>query len=165
MPESQDSWAGKSIQSLLPTSALEKIKVSVDVVNPSQFHNIGIEFWINDTKFFDNTVSTGRHHVIHEFNAFDGDHVMKIVMKNKTHAHTKIDHDGTIVADTLIRIENLHIDEINVDQLMIKLAQYHHDGNGSHDMKIHDFSGDLGCNGQVLLTFGVPVYLWLLENM
>ena len=144
---------------------MDRIKISLDVTNASDFHNMGIELWINRNKFFDNSVSPGKHHVVHEFECGEGDHWLKIVLKNKTHENTLIDDQGNIISDALIDINNVCLDEINIDTMMYNLAEYVHDGNGSKTIAVHDFFGHLGCNGRVQLKFSSPVYLWLLENM
>ena len=144
---------------------MENIKLSLDITNASKFHNLGIELWLDKNKFFDNTVSPGQHHIIHEFNSDDGEHCLKIKLKNKTNEHTKIDDSGVITSDALINISNIQLDEIQIDQLMYRIAEYVHDGNGSKTVAVHKFYGDLGCNGHVQLDFSAPIYLWLLENM
>jgi hypothetical protein len=144
---------------------MEKIKLSLDISNASEFHNLGIELWMDKSKFFDNTVSPGTHHVIHEFDSDDGEHCFKIKLKDKSVENTKINDAGEIVLDTLINISNIQLDEIQIDQLMYDLAEYVHDGNGSKTIAVHKFYGNLGCNGHVQLHFHTPVYLWLLENM
>lgn len=144
---------------------MDRFKISLDVTNASEFHNMGIELWIDQTCFFDNTISPGRHHVVHDFECADGDHWFKIVLKNKTHENTKIDQQGNIVSDALIDISNLCIDEINIDTMIHNLADYVHDHNGTQTIAVHEFFGHLGCNGQVKLKFSTPIYLWLLENM
>lgn len=144
---------------------MDLIRLSLDISNTSEFHNMGIELWIDRNKFFDNSVAPGTHHVIHEFDCEDGEHWLKIVLKNKTQENTKIDHEGNIVADSLINVSNICLDEINIDTMMHNLADYVHDGNGTKTIAVHDFYGNLGCNGRVQLKFSAPVYLWLLENM
>jgi hypothetical protein len=148
---------------------MEKIKLSLDITNDSEFHNMGIELWIDKSKFFDNTVSPGTHHVIHEFDSDDGNHCFKIKLKNKNknyvNEHTKINEDGEIISDALINISNIQLDEIKIDQLVYEKAEYVHDGNGSKTIAVHKFYGDLGCEGHVQLHFYTPVYMWLLENM
>lgn len=144
---------------------MDTIKISLDVSNRSQHHNLGIELWVDREKFFDNNISPGLHHIIHEFQAPDGEHVLKIILKNKTAEHTKVDECGNIVEDALINIDNIFLDEINVTQLVYQLSQYVHDGNGHETIAVHPFYGDMGCNGRVQLSFENPVYLWLLENM
>ena len=144
---------------------MDTIKISLDVVNRSQHHNLGIELWIDREKFFDNSISSGKHHIIHEFQANDGEHVLRMVLKNKGPEHTRVDESGTIIEDALINISNINIDEIDVTQLVYQLSQYVHDGNGHETIAVHPFYGDMGCNGRVQLSFASPVYLWLLENM
>ena len=144
---------------------MQKVRLSLDVVNPSQSHNIGVELRIDDVKFFDSIVSPGTHHVIHEFDEDEKEHCLYIVMKGKTQADTQIDDQGNIISDAVIDIKNIALDEINIDQLISELGQYIHNGNGSHDLIKDQFFGTLGCNGCVELKFACPVYLWLLETM
>jgi hypothetical protein len=144
---------------------MDTIKISLDVVNRSQHHNLGIELWIDKQKFFDNSISPGKHHIVHDFQAADGEHVLRAVLKNKTTEHTRVDQSGNIIEDALIHLGNIMLDEINVTQLVYQLSQYVHDGNGHETIAVHPFYGDMGCNGRVQLSFQSPVYLWLLENM
>ena len=144
---------------------MDTIKISLDVVNRSQHHNLGIELWIDKQKFFDNSISPGKHHIVHDFQAADGEHVLRAVLKNKTTEHTRVDQSGNIIEDALIHLGNIMLDEIDVTQLIYQLSQYVHDGNGSKTIAVHPFYGDMGCNGRVQLSFQSPVYLWLLENM
>jgi len=144
---------------------MDTIKISLDVVNRSQHHNLGIELWIDKQKFFDNSISPGKHHIVHDFQAADGEHVLRAVLKNKTTEHTRVDQSGNIIEDALIHLGNIMLDEIDVTQLVYQLSQYVHDGNGSKTIAVYPFYGDMGCNGRVQLSFQSPVYLWLLENM
>lgn len=145
---------------------MQKTRISLDVVNASASHNIGIELQLDKVKFFDSTVAPGTHHIVYEFNEDEADHCLYIVMKGKTQQDTKIDDQGNILEDSIIDIKNISMDEINIDQLMYDLGQYIHNGNGTESSEsIHRFYGHLGCNGRVQLKFFCPLYLWLLENM
>jgi hypothetical protein len=145
---------------------MQKVRISLDVVNPSESHNIGIELRIDDVKFFDSIVAPGTHHIVHEFDEDETEHCLYIVMKGKTQTDTEIDDQGNIVNDAVIDIKNVSLDEINIDRLIHDLGQYIHDGNGAEPVQsIHRFYGHLGCNGRVQLKFACPVYLWFLENM
>lgn len=144
---------------------MDTVKISVDVTNRSQHHNLGIELWVDKTKFFDNSISPGLHHVMHEFESNDSEHILKIVLKNKTSEHTTVDSTGAIIEDALINISNFMLDEIDVTQLLYELGDYVHDGNGQETIAVHKFYGDMGCNGRVQLSFSSPIYMWLLENM
>lgn len=144
---------------------MENVKISLDVVNSSEFHNLGIELSIDDRVFFDNNISAGSHRIIHEISDQEKECVFKITLKNKTAEHTKIDPAGEIISDALIEIKNLEFDGINVDQLLQTHGEYIHDVNGTGDMAVHKFYGKLGCNGTVALKFTTPVYQWLLDNL
>jgi len=144
---------------------MDTIRISLDVSNRSQHHNLGIELWIDQEKFFDSTISPGTHHIVHDFSAQDGEHILRAVLKNKTAEHTRVNEQGDIIEDALIRIDNISFDGIDIAQLVYQLSQYVHDGNGSETIAVHPFYGDMGCNGRVQLSFQSPVYLWLLENM
>jgi hypothetical protein len=144
---------------------MNTVKISLDVTNRSQHHNLGIELWIDKNKFFDNNISPGVHHVMHEFESTNSEHILKVILKNKTTEHTVIDDQGCIIEDALINISNIMLDDIDVTQLVYELGEYVHDGNGQETIAVHRFYGDMGCNGRVQLSFSSPVYVWLLENM
>ena len=149
---------------------METLKLSLDLVNTSEFHNLlDVELWMDKNKFFDNSISPGRHHIIHEFDVSDGEHYFKIVLKNKnkerSNKHTKIDNQGSIISDSMIAVSNVIVNDIEIDNLLVEKAQYVHDSNGIETIAVHPFYGNLGCNGHVQLKFSTPIYLWLLENM
>jgi hypothetical protein len=144
---------------------LEKIIFSCTIENKSDFEDLGLEFWLDDEKFFDNTVKKGDTSVNYEFIEDEADHSLKVVLKNKITDHTTVDESGTIVSDALISIKDIEFNEINIDQLFYENAVYTHDYNGSGKVVEEKFYGDLGCNGEVILDFYTPFYIWLLENM
>lgn len=144
---------------------MDLIRLSLDVTNRSKEQILGLELWLDQTKFFDNQISPGTYHVIHEFSGEEGEHVLRFVLKNKTDKHTKISGTGEILEDSLIGIGNIMMDGVNIDQMMWTQSEYTHDSNGNGPMKSDRFYGNMGCNGEVRLDFNVPVYLWILENM
>jgi hypothetical protein len=97
--------------------------------------------------------------------ADDESHVLEFVLSGKTIKHTKITDQGKITSDVTVRIENISFDNIEIDQIVSELAEYHHDFNGTQSAVIERFYGEIGCNGTVRLEFTTPIYLWLLENM
>lgn len=74
-------------------------------------------------------------------------------------------YDLTQMSDKSITIENIAFDDIELGQLVIDLATYTHNFNGSQDTIEDQFFGSMGCNGIVRIEFSSPVYLWMLENM
>lgn len=95
----------------------------------------------------------------------DVKHVISIILKNKTAAHTKIDEQGNIIADSLIAISAVSLDDIEIDQLFFEKSQYTHSFNSDLESVTQPFYGNLGCNGTVEFKFTTPTYIWLLENM
>lgn len=95
----------------------------------------------------------------------EGLHQLKFVMTGKTTEHTKLDVDGNIVSDAVLEFSAVEFDDINVDALLQKLAEYTHDFNGSGHAITDSFYHAMGCNGTVSLEFASPLYLWLLEHM
>jgi hypothetical protein len=95
----------------------------------------------------------------------DAQHRLEIAMTGKLPEHTQLNDQGHIVADRMILIRDLALDDIVLNQVFYDQAQYHHDNNGNTAHTTQQFYGDMGCNGQVNLDFTSPVYMWLLENM
>lgn len=140
------------------------ISCSINTTNPSA--SLGVEVWIDDRQIYNNDHLTEKWTVSHNIpDDDDCDHVLKIVLKNKTSADTKIDADGNIIEDARIVISDLVFDEIDLGQIFYDHAVYTHDRNGSGETVSEKFYGEMGCNGTVSLPFNTPIYLWLLENM
>ena len=144
---------------------MDNTQLRLRVTNTSEAHNMGIELWLDQTKFFDSNLSPGTFHVVHNFQTEEQEHNFKIVLKNKNDSNTTINEAGDIVTDSIIDIKNFKIDEIEIDQLFNKLSVYRHNNNGHSELSEHKFFGHLGCNGTVEFKFASPIYLWLLENM
>jgi hypothetical protein len=103
--------------------------------------------------------------VAHEFSDDDGEHSLRITLKNKLPDHTQVDDRGNIVSDSLLSVTEILFDEIDCTQIVHDHAVYRHNLNGTGPEIQDKFFGDMGCNGTVELKFTTPVYLWLLENM
>lgn len=127
---------------------------------------IGIEVWFNEQKVFDHPQLVESAIVVCEFdNDIEQSHKVRIIVKNKTAEHTKIDDQGNITTDSLITISNFMLDDVEVTQIFHQYAIYNHDFNGSGNQVADSFYGTAGCNGSIELEFTSPAYLWLLENM
>lgn len=126
---------------------------------------IGVEVWIDqhcviNCEHVDSTILFE-----HSLDDSDGEHELRIVMKHKQSAHTRVDDQGRIVQDAVLTVSDLEFDGINIMQIAADHAEYCHDFNGSQSLGTHRFYGDMGCNGTMSLKFTTPVYLWLLEKM
>jgi len=139
------------------------VAFTLNTTNPEA--ELGFEAWIDDEKFVDIAHVQDEQPVTMTMPDADGSHELRLVLKNKTQAHTQIDEQGTIVSDATLTINNLSFDEIELGQLVTELATYTHDFNGTKETTQERFYGEMGCNGTVSLKFNTPIYLWLLENM
>ena len=144
---------------------MNQIKFSCKATNHSDVSDLGLEVWIDNNKFFDNTISQGNHNILCNFNEDENDHVLKFIFKNKTTDHTVISESGQILTDAYLQISEISFDEIQIDQMVFDNAIYTHDYNGTGKMIEENFFGTLGCNGKVELNFSTPFYIWLLEHM
>ena len=109
--------------------------------------------------------AVGYHNLSIELDDKDGDHILTFEMSEKTPAHTQLDHDGKIIKDVIITIQDVKFDDIPLGQIFLEKTVYEHDFNGTQPRMQDQFFGIMGCNGTVTLKFTTPIYLWLLENM
>lgn len=126
---------------------------------------LGLEIWIDDQKLFDQAHVQEHHRFSTDISDNDGEHELRLVLKNKLSEHTLVDADNTIIGDARISVSNIEFDGIALNQLVSDLAEYQHNFNGTGSLTIDKFYGELGCNGTVSLKFTTPIYLWLLEHM
>jgi hypothetical protein len=139
------------------------VAFTLNTTNPEA--ELGFEAWIDDEKFVDIAHVQNEQLVTLTIPDVDGSHELRLVLKNKTQAHTQIDEQGNIVSDATLTIKNLSFDEIVLGHMLTKLATYNHNFNGTKETIQDRFYGEIGCNGTVSLKFDTPIYLWLLENM
>lgn len=127
---------------------------------------IGVEVWFDNQKIIDIDQVITIQNVKCEFNDDDEQsRVLKIVVKNKTAAHTQINESGEITSDSVLDLRNFMIDEIDSTLIVQEKAVYSHDFNGTGTLVNDKFFDTVGCNGTITFEFSSPVYLWLLENM
>jgi len=136
---------------------------SIATTNPDV--PLGLEIWIDDQKLFDQAHVQASHKFSADFSDEDGEHELRLVLKNKLSEHTRVDANNTIVSDARISVSNIEFEGIALNQLVPDLAEYQHNFNGTGELSTHKFYGELGCNGTVTLKFTTPIYLWLLEHM
>lgn len=119
---------------------------------------------MDDTILFDGDPN-GDHPLLLTMTDDDADHALVFELSGKTPQHTKIDQDGQILEDLVVKVTDIAFDEIQLGHVLTAKAVYRHDFNGTADPVEEKFYGVMGCNGTVTLPFTTPIYLWLLENM
>ena len=143
----------------------DTVTISGTISSSAPAAEIGAEVWVNNTCVINCEHVDSAILFEHAIDDSDGEHELRIVMKHKQAAHTRLDEHGNIVQDAVITVSDLEFDGIDIMQIATEQAQYMHNFNGSQPDGVHKFYGDMGCNGTVSMKFTTPVYLWLLENM
>ena len=136
------------------------VKENADTTIP-----LGFEVLLDGKSMFKTEHVVGPCKVTFDIDDDEATHTLQFVMSGKTAEHTKIDNDGNITSDTLLKISNIQINDIILDQFLNKLVEYNHDYNGSQPVITDKFYGVMGCNGTATFEFTTPFYLWLLEHM
>jgi hypothetical protein len=136
------------------------VKGSTDTTIP-----LGFEVLLDGKSMFKTDHVTGPCQVTFDITDDEATHQLQFVMTGKTADHTKIDEQGNITSDTLLKISNILVDDIILDQLLNNMIEYTHDFNGTKNTTTDKFYGTMGCNGTATFEFTTPFYLWLLENM
>ena len=91
----------------------------------------------------------------------DQEHILEIRLENKTNRDTVTKNDE-IVKDTLLNIDSIAIDDIELGELKWSMSEFVAD-DPSRPTLLRCVN--LGWNGSYRLKFTSPFYLWLLENM
>jgi hypothetical protein len=144
---------------------MDNTKITFTVSNTNPGAELGFETWVDDQLLFDTTHVQESVEISVPVADNDADHVLKLVLKNKTAEHTCLTSNGDIVSDSVLEIKNLAFDGIELGQIVNEQTVYTHDFNGTADESQHQFFGTMGCNGTVTLNFSTPIYIWLLEHM
>jgi hypothetical protein len=143
-----------------------KITITFNLATTDATAELGFEAWIDQRKFLDvDHVKEIQPVAVELDDQDDTEHELRLVLKNKTTAHTQVDEQGNIITDARLRITDLAFDEIKLGHMFFEQAVYTHDFNGTGKTTEDKFYGELGCNGTVSLKFATPMYLWLLEHM
>lgn len=143
----------------------EPVAMSLCVSSTDYSASIGLEIWLDNQQIFNSEHLDAPTNIQHTLSDIESEHVCRIIMKNKTHQHTRIDQDGNILSDVCLTIDSVKFDVIDITEIFLRYAKYHHDFNGTRDPVDEECYGHMGCNGTLELKFTTPVYLWLLENL
>ena len=101
----------------------------------------------------------------------EGDHTIKIRLGGKLPKHTIVDDNDNILADQLLNIKQIEIDEIELDYMFYSLGNFHKQTGVVDSSPVYDETPlpdkytNLGWNGEYRLNFSVPTYMWFLKNL
>ena len=142
------------------------VSITFNLATTDATAELGFEAWINQRRFLDlDHVKDTQKITVELDDQDDAEHELRLVLKNKTAEHTKVDEHGNILADARLLITDVAFDEIQLGHMLVEQAVYTHDFNGTGETTQAKCYGELGCNGAVSLKFTTPMYLWLLEHM
>jgi hypothetical protein len=144
---------------------METSNFSFEIVPSNVDNPLTVSVWLDNDCVFGPTAITNVTPVVVAVADDNDNHNLHIELSGKTADYTKVDADGNIVSDSVIDIVSPKFDDTNIKNIMVKLAVYQHDTNGTTDQRNDRFYGTMGCNGRVSLPFETPVYLWICENM
>jgi hypothetical protein len=114
--------------------------------------------YINDTVIFDDEVSETPVDVRWTGELSEGGHELIVELYDKDKYQTVLQNNH-ILKDQLLNIDSVSFDDIDISYLKHSLSKY------EHDDQVELKCVNLGCNGKWKLTFQVPIYIWLLENL
>ena len=121
---------------------------------------------IEDTEIFEKRSEGQTREILFESALPDGDHELKIQYLGKEPPDTQVDEQGNIIADHLVHVEEIEIDDIELGFLARTSSCYYPD-NELHPEAPSEMlqTVNLGYNGTWVLKFQVPTYIWFIENL
>ena len=91
------------------------------------------------------------------------DHTLNFTLHDKSNRDTQLDDQGEIVKDTVVKIKQVEIDDVDItDMLSTDQEKFYY----KHDSGTVDpFYDVIGVNGTATIKFTTPFYVWLLETL
>ena len=147
---------------------MEALKFTIDIKPIFHKNPPKVKIYVGDQKIYDDIVLVEKKIEKTLDLTDDSEHQLTITLHGKTEEDTAIDDNGNILNDQLIKLTDVMIDDVSIIGSMSvdqEKFYYEHDGNGSHELKKHPFFDTLGCNGDAVINFSTPFYVWLLETL
>ena len=139
---------------------LENIFFEITHTNPGT--SLGLEIWF-DQQCIINQDNFDDHLKFHyKFQNKHQTHQLKIILKDKTSAHTVVDSNNQIISDTAIQIHDFKLNDISMIDTFFLLANYQSKELGV--IPLMNCFGYIGFNGEVTFNFTSPVDLWVVNN-
>jgi hypothetical protein len=142
---------------------MEKLKIKIGVEPIFFNHPPNLRISVNNTTLVDGPLREPT--IIEREVDFTEDqiHTLDFTLHDKSKYDTEVDSDGNIVKDTLVKISELEIDDIDITG-MLPVDQekfyYKHDSG-----TVEPFYDTMGVNGTATVEFTSPFYQWLLETL
>jgi hypothetical protein len=90
------------------------------------------------------------------------------LVKFALHVRDSLIFTANIIADHLVQLVDIEIDEISLGYLCTKKSKYYPCKQARIENRLPDYLENIVCfgyNGRYELSFQVPTYIWFLENL
>jgi hypothetical protein len=148
----------------------EEVEIAVELAAEYHDETPEVEFLLDDTliencRITEKFKEKNSRHLTWSGELNEGQHILKIRLKNKDGSQTVIGANGDILADQLLHIVSIKIDQIDLGSLRWSLGKFYpdRDKHSNLDEMIPGLTC-IGYNGEYQLEFSAPTYLWLLEH-
>jgi len=139
---------------------LENIFFEITHTNPGI--SLGLEIWFDQQCVINQDNFDNHLEFYYKFQNKHQPHQLKIILKNKTSAHTVVDSNNQIISDTAIQIQNFKLNDISMIDTFFLLADYQSKELGV--ISLMSCFGYIGFNGEVTFNFTSPVDTWVVNN-
>jgi len=141
---------------------MEKLKFAITLGSDYQTAPPQARVTIADKTVFEGPVSASILILEHAKLENEGDYQLRIELLNKKPEHTEIDEQGNIVKDSVLKIEKIIIEDIEIqNSLSLDQEKFYYEHSGEQ----HQLYNSLGVNGTAVINFSTPFYIWLLETI
>ena len=150
----------------------EQLRFKIGLSGSSDIKQPEFKIFVNDVQMIHAHISTLPNETeIFEFESevAEGANSLIVELLNKHSEDTQRNDQGSIVADMLLNIDLIEIDDIDIGTLKWTLSDYrpiYPEEYTQGQLLAQSVSRcvNLGWNGQWILPFQSPFYIWLLEN-
>lgn len=141
---------------------MEKLKLAITLDSDYQTVPPKAVVTINNKELFQGLVS-GPTLIVQQLELDnEGEHQINISLVDKLSEHTLIDEQGNILKDSLLKINKLIIEDIEIqNSFSLDQSKFYYEHSGAR----HQLYNTLGVNGTAVINFSTPFYVWLLETI
>lgn len=141
---------------------MEKVKFAITLGSDYQTVPPQARVTIADKTVFEGKVGGSILILEHAELENEGDYQLRIELLDKQPEHTEVDEQGNIVKDSVLKIEKIVIEDIEIQSnLSLDQSKFYYEHSGEQ----HQLYDSLGVNGTAVINFSTPFYIWLLETI
>lgn len=141
---------------------MEKVRFHIVLKGQYQTQAPHARVTIADKTVFDSTVTSESFILYNAELENDKDYQLRIELLDKKPEHTIVDEQGNISKDSLLKIEKIAIEDIEIqNNLSLDQEKFYYECSGEKRVLYNA----LGENGTAVINFSTPFYKWLLETI